>query len=309
MNAPLIAALPGNEGLAEPLARAAGGELALMDVRQFPDGETYLRYQSSSFAGRPLAILCTLDHPNDKALPLLFAASTARDLGATSVGIVCPYLGYMRQDRRFKPGEAITSAHFARLLSDTFDWLITVDPHLHRRSSLSEIYTIPAVALQAAPLIASWIREQVERPLLIGPDAESEQWVANVAHDAGAPYVILSKVRQGDRTVEVSIPDIERWRAHTPVLVDDIVSTARTMIETLRHLARVRSKPAVCIAVHGIFGGRAYEELREAGASRVVTANTVPHETNALDVTDLLAGAIREAILAVAQPEPVRGRK
>jgi ribose-phosphate pyrophosphokinase len=195
------------------------------------------------------------------------------------------------------------------LLSGTFDWLITVDPHLHRRSSLSEIYTIPAVALQAAPLIATWIREQVERPLLIGPDAESEQWVANVAGDAGAPHVILNKVRHGDRTVEVSIPDIEHWQAHTPVLVDDIVSTARTMIETLRHLARIRSKPAVCIAVHGIFAGRAHQELLEAGASRVVTANTVPHETNALDVTNLLADAIRDIIRTVSKPETARERK
>jgi ribose-phosphate pyrophosphokinase len=81
------------------------------------------------------------------------------------------------------------------------------------------------------------------------------------------------------------------------------------MIETLRHLARIRSKPAVCIAVHGIFAGRAYQELLEAGASRIVTANTVPHETNALDVTDLLAGAIRDAILTVAQPELARERK
>ena len=308
MNTPLIVALPGNEGLAQPLACAVAGELAPMDIRQFPDGETYLRYQSASLADRPVVILCTLDHPDQKVLPLIFAASTARDLGAGSVGIVCPYLGYMRQDQRFEPREAITSVHFARLLSGTFDWLITVDPHLHRHSSLSEIYSMPAVALQAAPLIANWIREQVERPLLLGPDSESEQWVANVARSAGAPYVILNKIRHGDRTVEVSIPEIERWHAHTPVLVDDIVSTARTMIETLRHLARIRSKPAVCIAVHGIFAGRAYQELREAGASRVVTANTVPHETNSLDVTNLLAGAIRDTIRTVAQPETVRGQ-
>jgi ribose-phosphate pyrophosphokinase len=308
MNTPLIVALPGNEGLAQPLACAVAGELAPMDIRQFPDGETYLRYQSASLADRPVVILCTLDHPDEKVLPLIFAASTARDLGAGSVGVVCPYLGYMRQDQRFEPGEAITSVHFARLLSGTFDWLITVDPHLHRRNSLSEIYSMPAVALQAAPLIANWIREQVERPLLLGPDSESEQWVANVARSAGAPYVILNKIRHGDLTVEVSIPEIERWHAHTPVLVDDIVSTARTMIETLRHLARIRSKPAVCIAVHGIFAGRAYQELREAGASRVVTANTVPHETNSLDVTNLLAGAIRDTIRTVAQPETVRGQ-
>jgi ribose-phosphate pyrophosphokinase len=296
MSAPLIVPMPGNEKLAAGLVQGAAGELAPIEMRQFPDGEAYLRYQSpSSLAGRAVAILCTLDHPDAKLLPLLFAAATARDLGAKSVGLVCPYLAYMRQDQRFKPGEAITSEPFARLLSGHFDWLVTVDPHLHRRSSLSEIYTIPAHALQAAPLIASWIREQVQRPLLIGPDAESEQWVARVAHDADAPYVILNKVRHGDRQVEVSVPDVERWRDHTPVLVDDIVSTARTMLEALRHLTRVQMKRAVCIAVHGIFAHGAYKELLEAGAARVVTANTVLHESNAIDVTGLIAPAILSA--------------
>jgi ribose-phosphate pyrophosphokinase len=288
--------MPGNEMLAAGLAQGTTGELAPIEVRQFPDGETYLRYQSpASLAGRAVAILCTLDHPDAKLLPLLFAAATARDLGAKSVGLVCPYLAYMRQDRRFNPGEAITSESFARLLSGHFDWLVTVDPHLHRRSSLSEIYSIPSHALPAAPLIASWIREHVRHPLLIGPDAESEQWVASVARDADAPHVILNKVRHGDRQVEVSVPEVERWRDHTPVLVDDIVSTARTMIEALRHLTRMQMKQAVCIAVHGIFAGRAYTELLEAGATRVVTANTVPHESNAIDVTGLIARALLSA--------------
>lgn len=302
MSAPLIVALPRNEAMAGPLAQAVGAELAPIELRNFPDGETYLRYQSSSLAGRSVVILCSLDRPDAKLLPLLFAAATARDLGASSVGLACPYLGYMRQDQRFKPGEAITSVHFARLLSSAFDWLVTVDPHLHRRKSLSEIYTTRAVALQAAPLIAAWIRERVERPLLIGPDAESEQWVAMVARDAGAPHVILNKVRHADRDVEVSVPEIERWRGHTPVLVDDIVSTARTMIETLRHLAHARTAQAICIAVHGVFAGRAYLELLEAGAARVVTTNTVPHESNGIDVTNLLSEAIRDIAMAPALP-------
>lgn len=303
MTGPLIVPLPGNEAMADALAQASGGELAPIEIRHFPDGETYLRYEATSLAGRAVFLVCTLDRPDPKVLPLLFAAAAARDLDAISVGLVCPYLAYMRQDRRFKPGEAVTSEYFARLISDAFDWLVTVDPHLHRRGSLSEIYSIPSVALQSAPLIAGWVRAHVERPLLIGPDAESEQWVAAVARDAGAPHAILEKVRHGDRTVEVSVPDLERWPGHTPVLVDDIVSTARTMIETLRHLAKMRAKPAVCIAMHGIFAGSAYRDLLEAGATRVVTLNTVPHESNAIDVTGLLAGAIRDLMQSPLPPQ------
>lgn len=100
---------------------------------------------------------------------------------------------------------------------------------LHGNPLLTWIYSIPTAALHAAPAISTWIREAVKNPVLIGPDSESEQWVAAVAQDAGAPFVVLDKTCRGDRDVEVSIPHVDRWRDRTPVLVDDIISTARTM--------------------------------------------------------------------------------
>lgn len=292
MTRALLIPLPGNDHMVDGLAKAIGADVGRVAIRRFPDGETYLRYEGS-IAGRSLVLLCTLDRPDDKFLPLAFAAAAARDLGAPRVGLVAPYLAYMRQDRRFQPGEAVTSTYFANLLSGQIDWLVTVDPHLHRRSSLAEIYSIPTQVLHAAPLISDWIRNQVKMPLLIGPDSESEQWVAAVARDAGAPHVVLHKVRHGDRDVEISVPDVVRWRDHTPVLVDDIVSTGRTMIETIGHLKRAGMQPPVCIGVHGIFAGEAFGELMAAGAGKVVTTNAVPHETNAIDVTALLVQGVR----------------
>ena len=148
-------------------------------------------------------IVGTLDRPNEKMLPVLFAAATARELGATNVGLVAPYLPYMRQDRRFKPGEAVTSREVARLLSDAVDWMVTIDPHLHRYGSLAEIYRIPTRAVHAAPLISQWIKTNASNPLIIGPDSESQQWVSAVAKAAGAPYAVLRKVRRGDRDVDI----------------------------------------------------------------------------------------------------------
>jgi len=289
---PLLIPLPGNAPLVNGLASVIGADVGRVAIRRFPDGETYLRYETP-IAGRSLVLLCALDRPDDKFLPLAFAAGAARDLGATRVDLVAPYLAYMRQDRRFQQGEAVTSAYFAKLLSGQIDSLVTVDPHLHRRSSLAEIYSIPTQVLHAAPLISEWIRNEVKMPLLIGPDSESEQWVVAVARDAGAPYVVLQKRRHGDRDVDVSVPDVARWRDHTPVLVDDIVSTAHTMIETIGHLKREGMQPPVCVAVHGIFAGSAFSDLVAAGAGRVVTTNTVSHATNAIDITGLLAQGVR----------------
>src|SRR3546814_9457408 len=72
-------------------------------------------------------------------------------------------------------------------LSAEFDGLVTVDPHLHRYGNLQEIYSIETEALAASPLLAEWIRDHVEAPLIIGPDSESEQWAGAIAGHIGAP--------------------------------------------------------------------------------------------------------------------------
>lgn len=287
---PLLIAMPGNEKLTEDLAATLSCDVGSLEIRAFPDGETYLRFITSP-ANRTVALVCTLSQPNGKMLPLLFASATARELGASKLGLVAPYLAYMRQDRRFKPGEAVTSREIARLLSDAFDWLVTVDPHLHRYSSLRDIYSIPTHVVHAAPLIAKWIKANVTDPLIIGPDSESEQWVAAVASDAGAPYSVLEKVRRGDRNVEIRLKDLGQWKGRTPVLVDDIISTGRTMIEAVRLLTGQGWPRPVCVAVHGLFADEADVLLGRAGA-RVVTSNSIPHPTNAIDIGTALTQSI-----------------
>lgn len=294
MSAALLIAIPGNEQLGAGLGAALNFDVGQLETRQFPDGESYLRYITNP-KRRSVAIVCTLDHPNDKMLPLVFAAATARDLGASNVGLISPYLAYMRQDRRFKPGEAVTSRQVAQLLSNAFDWLVTVDPHLHRYGSLADIYTIPTRVVHAAPLISRWVKANVPNPLIIGPDAESEQWVSAVAADADAPYCVLEKLRHGDRNVEIklTIPDDSKDR--TPVLVDDIISSGRTMLEAVRMLTARGFSPPICIAVHGLFADSSDLLLNRAGA-RVVTSNSVPHPTNNIDIVKPLALAAAELI-------------
>lgn len=222
-------------------------------------------------------------------LPLYYLSETAKEFGAKSICIVAPYLAYMRQDKRFMTGEGITSVYFSKLISSFADSLITIDPHLHRRNSLSEIYTIPTTVIHAADLISKWIHENIKKPLLIGPDIESKQWVSKVARQANAPYIILEKIRLGDKEVKISVPDVEKYKEHTPILVDDIISTARTMIETIGHLKRIGMKKPVCIGIHGIFADNAYSDLFIAGAEEVITCNTILHESNRIKIDEIIS--------------------
>lgn len=305
----LILPMPGNESFARHLAEAGGWELGAIETRRFPDGETYVRI-SSDVADRPVYLVCTLSRPDDGFLRLVFAADAARALGASEVTLVAPYLSYMRQDQRFEPGEAITSRTFARLISSSFDWLATVDPHLHRYPALSALYTIPAHTLHAAPLLADWISTEIEKPLIIGPDEESQQWVSAIADRIGAPYAVLRKIRYGDRNVDVELPDLAQWKARCPVLVDDIASSGRTLIEAARKLPSQGFQKPVCAVVHGVFAEDSYERLK-ALADRIVSTDSIPHESNAIGLAPLIAGAIaadegREDIIRHRRlPEPL----
>jgi len=286
-----ICAFPGNEAFGQRLRAELGADALGLEWRRFPDGESYVRF-ASDCRGREVVLLCTLNDPDTKALALLFAARTARELGAARVGLVAPYLGYMRQDRRFHDGEAVTSVHFAALVSAAFDWLLTVDPHLHRRGSLAEIYSIPAAAVSAAPALARWIAQNISKPLIVGPDSESEQWVAEVAAACGAPHAVMKKTRLGDRSIEIEAPALSQWKDRTPVLLDDIISSARTMALAAQKIQEAGLDAPVCVGVHGIFSPDALGALRDAGAAKIATTNTIAHETNAIDVSPLVARGI-----------------
>lgn len=282
---------PGMETLARAIAASSGAAVRPIGLHRFPDAESLVTLPSDIARG-DIAIVATLRDPDRLALPLRFAAATAREFGATRVGLIAPYLGYMRQDRRFAPGQAVSAPLFARFLGESFDWLVSVDPHLHRIARLDDIFAMPAIRVATAPLIAAWIAAEVPDAVLLGPDSESQQWVADVARQSGRPYEILRKQRRGDRAVEITVPQSVDLRRCRPVILDDIASSGRTMAQTVERVVAAGGKAPVCILIHAVFAGDACEDIRAAGAARIVTTDTIPHPTNAISVAESLASAV-----------------
>lgn len=287
----LVVALPGAEGFARLLAPQLDAAIVDLSYRRFPDGESYLRLLGD-VRDAELVLVASLRDPDPQALSLWFLADAARELGAQRVGLVAPYLPYMRQDIRFQDGEAVTNGSFARFISRAFDWLVTVDPHLHRVPSLDRLYSIPAIAVASAPAIARWVGAQRARPVIVGPDSESEQWVRDVAARVGCPAIVLAKTRRGDREVEITVPMPGEAQGCQPVLIDDIISSGRTMAVAAGHVASAFGQAPQCVAVHAVFAPDALQVVKEAGAQQVVTCNTLPHPSNAIDVSPEVAAAV-----------------
>jgi ribose-phosphate pyrophosphokinase len=294
--APLSALLAFDEDRVQAQTLAQALDLPLLPLirHTFPDGEIKLTLPATLPAG--VVLLRSLHPPNERLVELLIAAPSARALGAQRVVLACPYLAYMRQDIAFHPGEAVSQRHIAGLLASQFDAIVTIDPHLHRIARLVEVMPgCQSVALSAAATLGTWISERVARPLLLGPDAESAQWVRQAAQ-ACSPvpdHGWCEKVRRGDRDVTVQLPHSPKCAGRAVVLIDDMASTGHTLAAAAR-LALAAGATSVDVAVtHALFVGDALAQLQAAGVRHVWSTDCVPHASNAVPVAGLLARALR----------------
>lgn len=268
-------------------AKGLASRCQAAEIHPFPDGEIRVRVPEA--VTDTVVVVCTLDHPSEKTLALTFVCDVLRGLGAKRLWLVAPYLAYMRQDIAFHPGEGVSAASYARLLSRLVDAMMTVDPHLHRIPNLEDVYTVPSTALHATDVIGDWLNGRLTgKALLIGPDRESEQWVTAVAARCGLPFRVLDKVRLGDRQVEIRVPDFSAEDFDTVVLVDDMVSTGHTLMQVARQLRAQGIGDVRAVFVHALFGEDTAEEMREAGIGELAGCNTVAHASNRIDVTPMI---------------------
>jgi len=276
--------------LAKALAGALGWPCAAVRCHHFPDGE--LKLTLPRVLPERVVLLRGLHQPNAKLAALLMTAPAARELGARHLSLVAPYLAYMRQDMEFNPGEAVSQRHIGRALAAWFDAVVTVDPHLHRVTSMDEV--VPGrrgLAVTAAPLLGGLAARLVPGALLLAPDAEADQWVRAAAQAHGLDFAVCHKERHGDRDVHVTLRGAD-VRGRAVVLLDDVASTGRTLVSAAQG-ALASGAASVDVAVtHGLFIGDALAQVHAAGVRHVWSSDCVPHASNAVSVVPLLAEAL-----------------
>jgi len=293
----LLLAFPEDEAIARHAAEASGLGCALIARHRFPDGEIKLTLPAR--LPGTVVIWRGLEFPNERLTELLLAAGAARELGARRLTLVAPYLAYMRQDIAFHPGEAVSQRIVGRFLAGLFDALVTVDPHLHRVATLQEAVPLPtAVALSGAPILAAHIAARREQVLLLGPDEEALQWVAQAALGHGWAHGTCRKERRGDRDVTVQLPPDLAVAGRSVVLMDDVASSGHTLVQATRALLASGAASVDVAVTHALFAGDAVERIRAAGVREIWSTDCIPHATNAVSVVPVIADALRQHGLA-----------
>ncbi|MBU0459373.1 MAG: ribose-phosphate diphosphokinase [Nanoarchaeota archaeon] len=280
--------------LAKKIAKQLKCKFSPLTIKSFPDGDIYLKYNTNLKKQKVVIVQSFQPHADMSLFDIIFAAETAKDLGAKKVILVAPYLGYMRQDKRFHSGECISSRVMAKLLNNSVDKLITIDPHIHRYKSLKDIFTIPAVNLTANNLIADYIEKHFKNEVIIGPDWESYQWAEAIAKRINVEATVLKKERFSSRHVEVKIVKKIPISMKNVVIVDDIISTGHTVIEAAKKAKQFGARSISVIGVHGLFVENALMKLRKAGIKNIITTNCIEGKTAKIDVGSLLVRELKK---------------
>jgi ribose-phosphate pyrophosphokinase len=285
-----------SEVLGIKVARELKKNLLKTEIRRFPDGEKYVRVLEP-VAGEDVAVIQSLYRTPDEFLFEYFLIVDAlMGAGAKKIIAFFPYFAYARQDERFKPGEALSLESVIKLIESAGTTEVyTIDMHLHRVPDIGKAFHVPAHNLTAIPELARYIRKnfELDDPIVLGPDEESEQWAKVAASKLNANYDILEKTRISADKIVIK-PRTLNVKDKEVVLIDDIISTGGTLAEVIRVIKGQGARRVIAACVHPLLVENAFTRIYEAGADYLVSTDTIPSPVGFVSVTGLIASALQK---------------
>ena len=287
---------PASRKLGEAVAAELGLAVEPVEHRLFPDGESYLRLPPAVKGEETVLVQTTAPDPDRKLMQLLIMARTARDLGAATVTACVPYLAYMRQDKRFLKGEALSLDVVLGLLEAAgVDVLIVVDAH--SASSLRKMeadHRLKVHNLSAIPLLAEYVKERgYGGAYSLSPDAGAIRLAEAAGRVLEGRHGYFEKSRDrktGEIEMKVKDLDVEGVNA---VVFDDIISSGGTTARAVEGLKRQGAEKVAAACVHALFMPGAEERIREAGADLIVSTDTVESSHAGVTVAGLMASYLK----------------
>lgn len=287
---------PASAELGKKVAELLGLKAHTVDHRLFPDGESYLRLTADVKGETVVLVQTTAPDPDRKLVQLLIMARTARDFGAKRIVACVPYLAYMRQDKRFLDGEALSFDAVLGLLEDSgVDDLLVVD--LHSEESLERIrprHRIRVRTLSAIPVIAGYLKEHgFDGAYSLSPDEGRRDIVSVASEVMGGGFGFFEKdrdVKTGETRMVVKSLKVKGRKA---VVFDDIISSGGTMVKAIKGLKDQGASKVAAACTHALFMSGAEDRLRDAGADLILATDTVESQYSAVSVAGLLADHLK----------------
>jgi len=263
-----------NPELAEGVARHLGVELGNVKIKEFANGEIYVRFLES-VRGADVFLIQSLCKPvNDALMELLIMVDAAKRASARSITAVISHYGYARQDKKSAAREPITAKLVADLLSTAgVTRVITMDLH---QGQIQGFFDQPVNHLTALPILADYFEAMhIEDLVVVSPDVGRVKVAKKFADMLGAGLAIMHKGRPEHNVAEITHV-IGEVGGKNCIVIDDMIDTAGSITEGAKSLQKHGAGKIWVTATHGVFSPPAFERIDSAPVEEVVVTNTVP---------------------------------
>ncbi|MCX9073728.1 MAG: ribose-phosphate diphosphokinase [Candidatus Methanoperedens sp.] len=255
----------------------------MSEFRKFPDGELYTRIVGE-IDTEVTIIQSTVTDSDLVSLLLLIDACCDTD----RLNVIIPYMGYARQDKKFKDGEPISARAVAGAIRA--DNVFTINIHAE---SILDHFDAKAADLDATPAIGRYIKNmELKDPLVIAPDDGAVVLARNASVDLGIEYDFLDKTRLSGDTVMIKPKNLE-VRGRDVIIIDDIISTGGTMAETISLLRSQGANEVYLACVHPVLSGNAVLKLLKAGTKGIIATDTIDRTVSVVSTAAVIAEAIK----------------
>lgn len=267
-------------------------------VKRFSDGEINVEIRDNVRGVDVFIIQPTCPPVNDHLMELLVLMDALKRASAKRVTAVLPYYGYARQDRKVLPRAPITAKLVADLLTAAgVSRVLTMDLHA---GQIQGFFNIPVDHLYSSPVMLEYIRANYQNDVVVvSPDAGGVERARAMAKRLNASLAIIDKRREGPN-VSAVMNIIGEVEGKTAVMLDDMVDTAGTLVQSADALRAKGAKNIYACATHGVLSGPAIERLERSQIEELVVTNTVPlgekalcRKIRVLSVAPLLGEAIK----------------
>jgi len=274
---------PASQLLASRVAKELRINPTLCDFNRFPDGEVYTRIQDEEIEDVTIIQSTTTDSDLVSLLQMIDACEDA-----SSINVVIPYMGYARQDKKFKTGEPISARAVARTINA--DRIFTIN--IHEKSVLNH-FSAPASDLDATKLLGSHLKSlNLTDTLILAPDSSALPLAKSAAADLGMDCDYLEKTRHSGDTVTIKAKNLD-VTGRDVVLIDDMIATGGTMAESIRLLRDQGAKDVYIACVHPVLTRNAVLRLFNAGVHDIFATDTIEKAQSCVSVAPLIADAVR----------------
>ncbi len=282
--------------LSKKVADIAGIPLAKTEVKNFPDGEMYVRIDERLEDEDVVVIQSGYPNQNNALMELFLTLDAIRDMDPKKVSLMMTYMPYSKQDKRFKDGEAVSAGTILKLIkSFKINNIYAINLHFAKDEKNFDFFNIGIKNINAAPLVVEYVKRIYGDFITVLPGKGSSHLISEgevlLLETRRDQYRASDKEYFGESNVIAN--ELKSASGKNVLVLDDMINTGGTMVKVCELLRKNGASKVISAGIHGLFVGNAAEKLEKAKVDEIISTDTIENKFSKVSVAPLIAEEIK----------------